>query len=57
MLHIYKYRKILSIYVNVVEFTDYWVCKMGVGYFGLGAAGTLPVSLYGLGWDLPLPER
>ena len=47
----------LSIYVNVVEFTDYWVCKMGVGYYGLGAAGTLPVSLYGLGWDLPLPER
>ena len=30
---------------------------MGVGYYGLEAAGTLPISLYGLGLDLPLPER
>ena len=33
----------LLVYVNVVEFTDYWVCKKGVGYYGLGAFFTLPV--------------
>ena len=37
-------------------FTDYWVCKKGARHYGLGAAGTLPFSLFDTGWDLPLPD-
>ncbi len=38
-------RKFYDIRKSGRGFTDFWVCKKAVRYYGMGAAGTLPLRV------------